>query len=67
LGKHLVEILTQTDITHKAADQLRERFPGIYAVCIERGINLTGEPIPGSPPCTIAAAALLPTIAAERL
>jgi L-aspartate oxidase len=37
------------DVTHKPADYLRERFPGIHAVCMERGIDLTQQPIPVVP------------------
>ncbi len=37
------------DITHKDADWLRQRFPTIYAHCLESGLDLTQSPIPVVP------------------
>jgi L-aspartate oxidase len=37
------------DITHRNADFLRERFPNIYARCMEFGFDLTAKPIPVVP------------------
>ena len=34
------------DITHKGADFIRERFPAITAACLERGYDITKEPVP---------------------
>lgn len=37
------------DVTHKDADFVRERFPNIFARCLEYGIDITRQPIPVVP------------------
>ncbi len=37
------------DISHKAPDEVRERFPGIFEMCKHHGIDITRDPIPVVP------------------
>jgi L-aspartate oxidase len=37
------------DISHKPADFVRRRFPGIYKFCLEHGIDITKDRIPVAP------------------
>ena len=37
------------DITHEDADFVRNRFPGIYAKCLESGVDITRDRIPVFP------------------
>ena len=37
------------DISHRGADFIRERFPGVHAGCLERGRDLAAGPVPVAP------------------
>ena len=37
------------DITHRDADWIRRRFPGIYEECLRYGVDITNDPIPVVP------------------
>lgn len=44
-GEHNVFL----DVTHKSPEEIKEKFPLIYARCLELGINMTQTPIPVVP------------------
>ncbi len=37
------------DVTHLPAEKVSARFPQIYSYCLERGLDITRQPIPVSP------------------
>ena len=37
------------DISHRPANETKERFPAIYQKCLEEGVDLTKEPVPVVP------------------
>ncbi len=56
VSRHIIEESRKTgsehfylDITHRDADFLRDRFPGIYTRCLEEGIDITKDKIPVFP------------------
>jgi len=48
-SRHVDDNRFYLDIRHRGRDFLKQRFPGIYATCLERGVDIASDLIPVFP------------------